>query len=90
MANLYKLEAKFGKVSFGDKTASVTMQVPLDDISPAKLHKDICEHRLTGSINAKGSREDHADQQTLPGMEDDVTAKGVFDVAWHKPALEAR
>ena len=42
MANLYKLEAKFGKVSFGDKTASVTMQVPLDDISPAKLHKDIC------------------------------------------------
>ena len=81
MAKLYKLEAKFGTVSFGDKIASVGVHVPIGEITLTKAHKDICECRLTGQIVAKGSPDDDANQGTLAGMEDDVTIKGTFDVA---------
>lgn len=81
MAQLHKLEAKFGTVSFGDKTASVGVHVPIGEITLTKAYNDICECRLTGQIVAKGSPEDDANQATLPGMDDDVTVKGTFDVA---------
>lgn len=81
MAVMYKLEASFGSVSFGDTSASCSVKIPLSEFSLAKAHKDFCERRLKGEINAKGAAGDAASQGALEGMDDDVKIKGVFDVA---------
>jgi hypothetical protein len=78
---MYKLEASFGSVNFGDTSASCSVKIPLSEFSLAKAHKDFCERRLKGEINAKGAAGDAAAQGTLEGMDDDVKIKGVFDVA---------
>lgn len=74
-----ELGVDYGGVSFGDATAKVSCSVGRRAISLAKADKTLCGRRLTGTIVAKPANWS-ADDQALPGLEDDIKVSGVFDV----------
>lgn len=78
---LLEIPVSYGKVSFGDKTASVSVSVSRGNIKDAnKADQSLCGRRLTGKLMHKphGWK---GDQQALPGTSDDTEITLIFDVA---------
>jgi hypothetical protein len=76
---LMEFGVDFGNVSVGDKTCRIKVSTGRKAVTLSRADKDICERRLTGTILAKpaGWR---SDDQALPGMDEDTTIDGSFDV----------
>lgn len=78
-SSVIDVPVSFGGVSIGDKTARLGVSVDRNDLTLAQADKNLCGRRLTGTVVAKPPG-DNADQGALPGLEDDTTLQGVFDV----------
>lgn len=68
----------YGNVSIGDETARIGVSISRDQMSLAQMDKQFCGKRLTGTILARSTG--HAEQQSLPGADADITITAVFDV----------
>ncbi len=61
---LVDVPVRFGNVSIGDGSASVSVSIDRDDMNPAAADNLLCARRLTAVI-AVGGDSDDADQQLL-------------------------
>jgi hypothetical protein len=77
--SILELNAVFGNVSIGDKTARIGLTVDRLDLTLPQADRHLCEKRLIGSIFSRPPG-DHPDQGTLPEMEFSTTISGAFDV----------
>lgn len=67
----------YGNVNIGDATARLGVSIDRRRMSLAQADKFLCGRRLTGTILARSSG--GAEQQSLPGADDDTTIEGTFD-----------
>lgn len=77
---LLELGVDFSTVSIGKKTASIGVSFAREAIELPKADEHFCERRLSCCIIGKPRGWD-ADEQALPGMEEDVELHGVADVS---------
>lgn len=77
---MMELAVTFGKVSIGDKIASIRVVCSRPTLSLTAADKNLCDRRLIGSIvKLAGSGE--PDQKPIPGFEgNDWQVDGAFDV----------
>ena len=68
----------YGNVSIGDETARIGVNISRGQMSLAQMDKNFCGKRLTGTILARSTGQ--AEQQSLPGVDSDLTITAVFDV----------
>ena len=78
-ASLLDLPCSFGNVSFGKKTARVSVTVDREELKLAVADKNLCDRRLMLTIHADGNG-DQEGQGRLQGMEDDLDITGSADV----------
>lgn len=73
------LPVTFSGLSVGERTCRLGVTVGRGNYSVAKADKQLCERRLKVRLVAKRNGA-HADQQSLPGMHDDIHVTGTCDV----------
>lgn len=76
---LLELPVSFGNLNVGDETARLGVSVSRGALTVSQADKHLCGKRLTGEILARTNGA-QADQGALPGLVDDITVEGVFDV----------
>src|SRR5262245_62146532 len=74
---LMELPVQYGNVNIGDKTARIGCNVKRPTLTPTIADKNLCDKRLTAKILARTSG--GADQESIPGMDQDVNVEAVFD-----------
>ena len=77
--SILELPVTFGGLSVGDKTCRIGMSVSRQNYSVSKADKQLCDRRLTVTLLARSNKA-AADQQSLPGMDNDREVEGVIDV----------
>ncbi len=75
-----ELPVAYGRVGFGDRTASVGMSIDRANLEAQLADQSFCCRRLTGTIMRQPRGWDAA-QKPLPGTADDMELSGIFDVA---------
>lgn len=74
----YQLFVTYGNLNVGDVTCRLALSVRRSQIAIATADRILCGKRLTGTILARAAG--GAGQESLPGLDDDRTLSGVFDV----------
>lgn len=74
-----ELPVSFGNLNIGDKTARLGVVVPRTALTITKADNVLCGHRLTCVLvgRAAGAQ---SEQESLPGVEDDLETTVVADV----------
>lgn len=73
------LPVQFSNVNIGDEIASLSVTVPRTALTISQADSKVCGKRLTGHILARAGGA-QADQDSLPGADNDVEIPGSFDV----------
>lgn len=73
------LPVSFGNLSVGSATARLGVTVARSSINLDDADATLCGHRLTAKIIGRAAN-GKADQESLPGMNDDAELTAVFDV----------
>lgn len=76
---LFELPVSYGSVSFGTKTAKVSISATRDNLKVGVADKNFCDRRLTVRIVATPVG-DQPGQGRLEGMEDTLEMSAVVDV----------
>lgn len=74
-----ELPVSYSNVNIGDKTARVGVKVHRANLRPTQADTQLCGKRLTGRLLARAAGA-QAEQQSLPGADQDVQLEGTFDV----------
>lgn len=77
--SVLELPVSFGNVNIGDETARVGISISRANLTVSQADKNLCEKRLAGRIIAR-SNGASANQDSLPGLDDDAEIEGLFDV----------
>lgn len=78
-APLLELPVAYGNVNLGDEIARVSISMNRSAISLSSADRQLLGKRLIGRIVARAG-DAQAEQESLPGLADDISLEGAFDV----------
>jgi len=73
-----KLAVSYGNVNIGDKYVRVGVKVARTQLTTSQADKYLCEKRIAGRILMRSAGD--ADQESLPGADNDIELEATFDV----------
>lgn len=75
-----EIPCSFGNVNVGDETARISIRISRQSLTLAKADSIFSGKRITGTILARAGG-GGPDQESLPGIEDDIEITDTFDVS---------